>query len=238
MNRKRTSIGYMSALVTMTLLAAGCQNHKPAPAQPVAVQKQEPSGSLPSAPEQDQVNLAEAAVPPQAPADPPADPESKVALVSSEQPKPEEPQRGESKPNTSTKPQIEIKSPYTQEKPTLLGLSLKTSTEEITEKLGKPKNTFLMEDDADPITVYDYTDFLAGFNQKNQLQFIDIRSESIDPGLNGLKLGDPVADVSKALGKPDSNTSLVMTYKSPGAVLKLDIDPKSQKVNSIKLFAE
>ncbi|CAG7650975.1 DUF4309 domain-containing protein [Paenibacillus allorhizosphaerae] len=238
MKRKRNSVGYMSALVIVLLLAAGCQNYKPAPAQPVAVQKQEPTATPPSAPEADQEKLAEVTALPQAPANSPADPDSKVALVSSDQPKPEEPQKGEAKPNTSSKPKIEIKSPYTQEKPTLLGLTLKTSLEEITEKLGKPKDTFLMEDDADPITVYDYTDFMAGFNKKNQLQFIDIRSDGIDPGLNGLKLGDPVADVSKALGKPDSNTSLVMTYKSPGAILKLDIDPKSQKVNSIKLFAE
>lgn len=164
-------------------------------------------------------------------------PNDKVSLASVDSAvKPEE-ETEPAKP-AHTKPKIDIQDPYNQAKPTLLGLTLKSAPDAVTGKYGKPKEQFQMEDETDPITVYDYTDFLVGFNKQNQLQFIDIRSSDINPGLNGLKLGQSTADVFKALGKPDSNTSYVLTYKSKGAVLKLDIDPKSDKVNSIKLFAE
>ncbi|UQZ82758.1 hypothetical protein SK3146_01918 [Paenibacillus konkukensis] len=163
-------------------------------------------------------------------------PNDKVSLASAESGGKEEEQEPAKPP--ASKPKIDIQDPYNQAKPTLLGLTLKSSPETVTDKYGDPKQQFQMEDDTDPITVYDYTDFLVGFNKNNELQFIDIRSSEINPGLNGLKLGETTSDVFKALGKPDSNTSYVMTYKSKGAILKLDIDPKSDKINSIKLFAE
>ncbi|WP_243633251.1 DUF4309 domain-containing protein [Paenibacillus xerothermodurans] len=137
----------------------------------------------------------------------------------------------------AAKPKIDIQTPYDRDKPTLLGLSLKSSIEDVTSKYGNPKEQFVMDAESDPITVYDYADFLAGFNKQNQLEFIDVRSSEINPGLNGLKLGQSTSAVYKALGQPDSNTSFVFTYKSTGALLKLDIDPKADKVNSIKLFA-
>ncbi|MCR8631150.1 DUF4309 domain-containing protein [Paenibacillus radicis (ex Xue et al. 2023)] len=164
-------------------------------------------------------------------------PSDKVSLASVEHNTQPDQETPDSKPAAAAKPKIDIQDPYNQAKPTLLGLTLNTSLEKVTAKYGKPKSQFVMEDDSDPITVYDYTDFLVGFNQKNLLQFIDIRSSDINPGLNGLKLGQSTNDVFKTLGKPDSNTSFVLTYKSTGAVLKLDIDPKTEKVNSIKLFA-
>jgi hypothetical protein len=163
-------------------------------------------------------------------------PDDKVSLASAENPNNPDPVQNEVKP-VPTKLKIDIRDPYNQAKPTLLGLNLKTSVDIVTGRYGKPKDQFMMDEDSDPITVYDYSDFLVGFNNKSQLQFIDIRSIDINPGLNGLKLGQSTGDVFKALGKPDSNTSFVLTYKSAGAVLKLDVDPKTDKVNSIKLFA-
>ncbi|TDF95897.1 DUF4309 domain-containing protein [Paenibacillus piri] len=165
-------------------------------------------------------------------------PNDKVSLASAPHDNtPEDAAAADGKPAQPAKPKIDIQDPFNQAKPTLLGLTLKSTVETVTAKYGKPKEQFVMDDDSDPITVYDYTDFLVGFNKSNLLQFIDIRSSEINPGLNGLKLGQSTNDAYKALGKPDSNTSFVLTYKSTGAVLKLDIDPKSDKVNSIKLFA-
>jgi hypothetical protein len=161
--------------------------------------------------------------------------DDKVSLASVEPTAKPEPAPSEVKPAPS-KPKIDIRDPYNQAKPTLLGLTLNSPKDNVTARYGKPKEQFTMDEDNDPITVYDYTDFLVGFNKKNQLQFIDIRSADINPGLNGLKLGQSTSSVYEALGKPDSNTSFVLTYKSAGAVLKLDVNPKTNKVNSIKLF--
>ncbi|GAA4863212.1 hypothetical protein GCM10023310_48330 [Paenibacillus vulneris] len=165
-------------------------------------------------------------------------PNDKVSLASAENGSKQDEIPETVKPTATPKPKIDIQETYNQTKPTLLGLTLKSSPDAVTSKYGKPKEQFQMEDETDPITVYDYTDFMVGYNKQNQLQFIDIRSSEINPGLNGLKLGQSTSDIYKALGKPDSNTSYVLIYKSKDAVLKLDIDPKTDKLNSIKLFAE
>ncbi|WP_052488132.1 hypothetical protein [Gordoniibacillus kamchatkensis] len=119
-------------------------------------------------------------------------------------------------PAQSAKPHVEAKDAYKEGKPTLLGLALKTPKDDVLAKLGAAKNKFVMDDDADPITVYDYTDFSVGFNKNDTLEFVDVRSADIDPGLHGLRLGQKLEDAVAALGKPDTNTSYVLTYKSEG----------------------
>lgn len=239
MKRKKAFIGFLSVVICLAAVAVGCQS-KPAavesPKQPVQ-QEQPTVSTAPQTQTSSGPQEAEHTVP--APATPLPNNE-KVSLASAEG-KAEQPSAtpGSGKSGAAgTKPKIEIESPYTQAKPTLLGLSLKTNASVILSKFGKPKDEFVMDDDADPMTVYDYDDFLIGFNTKQELHFIDVRSSDVDPGLNGLRLGDPAADINKALGKPTQSSSYVMTYKASGAILKLDIDPKTQKVNSIKLFAE
>jgi hypothetical protein len=136
----------------------------------------------------------------------------------------------------SPKPKVDAKDAYQEEKPTLLGLSLHTPKDDVLAKLGPAKNKFVMDDDTDPVTVYEYADFSVGFNKSDALEFVDIRSADIDPGLHGLRLGQKAEDAVKALGKPDTNSSFVLTYKSQGTFLKLDLDPKEGTIRSIKLF--
>lgn len=140
-------------------------------------------------------------------------------------------------PAQSAKPKVEAKDAYKEGKPTLLGLALKTPKDDVLAKLGAAKNKFVMDDETDPVTVYEYADFSVGFNKKGTLEFVDIRSADIDPGLHGLHLGQKLQDAVDALGKPDTNTSYVLTYKSEGTVLKLDLDPKNGTIRSIKMFA-
>ncbi|MCU6794827.1 DUF4309 domain-containing protein [Paenibacillus sp. WQ 127069] len=226
------------ATIVLILLLSGCtyptsesaHQHQPGTQDmtPQPLTLAEPTPTSPSSP---------AAIDEPAPATPPAasNASDKVSLASVEPAVKSEPSVSEVKP-APAKPKIDIRDPYNQAKPTLLGLTLNSSKEGVTTRYGKPSEQFVMDEDTDPITVLDYKDFLVGFNKKNQLTFIDIRSAEINPGLNGLKLGQSTSQVYEALGKPDTNTSFVLTYKSTGAVLKLDIDPKTDKVNSIKLF--
>jgi hypothetical protein len=142
----------------------------------------------------------------------------------------------EVKPAPVVKPNIDVKQPYTQSKPTLLGLTLKMKAAAVETQIGKPKLQFTMEDETDPLVVYDYESFMVGFNKNNELEFIDIRSDEIDPGLGGLKLGSKVSEAISLIGQPDTNSSYVLTYKSEGALLKLDVNPSSSTISSIKLF--
>lgn len=241
MNRRQSFIGFLSVMIGITLITAGCKKELAGPEETPKQTIQEPVVSVTPKPSDEALTPVTPVADPSADAPtastPPNDQNEQVSLASADKENKEE-NSSDPKDGGGIKPKIKIESPYTVANPTLLGFMLKTSAEEVVSRIGSPREQFVMEDDSDPITVYDYSDFLMGFNKKNELHFIDVRSADINPGLGGLKLGDPVANVSKSLGTPDVNTSYVLSYKANGAMLKLDIDPKTQTVNSIKLFAE
>lgn len=118
----------------------------------------------------------------------------------------------------------------------LMGLTINLSKDVIKAKFGMPDEEYVMDDPNDPITVYEYTGFMIGHNKQNLIAFIDVNSDRVNPGLNGLKLGDSVEIAIQALGTPDTRTDYVMNYKSKETNLKLDIDPITNTINSIKLF--
>ncbi|KRF06022.1 hypothetical protein ASG89_19955 [Paenibacillus sp. Soil766] len=138
-------------------------------------------------------------------------------------------------PKPSAKPKVKAEDAYQQEKPTLMGLKLGTPKSTVLERFGKVKKQFLMEDDN--IEVYDFNDFSVGFNSKGMLEFVDVHSVDIDPGLHGLRLGQSGQDAIAILGKPDTKSTYVLSYKAQGTLLKIDLDPHDNTIQSIKLFA-
>jgi len=141
------------------------------------------------------------------------------------------------KPSASTAPaKPKAVEAYTAAKPLLMGIAIGDSKDRISVIHGKPKNEFQMDDGDFPLTVWEYEGFSVGFTSDKTVEFVEITSEEEDPGLNGLKLGQKSTDAVQALGKPDSDTEYVLSYKTKSTVLKLDVDPKTKKIHSIKLF--
>ncbi|MFD0695886.1 DUF4309 domain-containing protein [Paenibacillus sp. GCM10027628] len=217
-----------------SLLAAGCQkssvpsaqppNESPAYAQPTVYPRLSPAGLVP--------NPTPAATPVDS-----AKHEAQVA-GSSKSDFSDLPQTAASAKPTA-KPKVKAEDAYQQEKPTLMGLKLGSSKNDVLNRFGKAKKQFVMdEDNDDAINVYDYTDFSVGFNKQDTLEFVDVHSVDIDPGLSGLKLGQKAQDAITILGKPDTNTTYVLSYKAQGTILKIDIDPKESTIQSIKLFSD
>jgi hypothetical protein len=122
--------------------------------------------------------------------------------------------------------------------PTLMGLQISVPRKTVVSQYGNPDRTFVMDDGEDPVYVSEYKGFTVGFTMQDQLEFVEINSASVDPGLNGLRWGDHADKALKALGMPETNTGYVISYKGKNAVLKLDIDPKTEVIRSIKLFAK
>jgi len=141
------------------------------------------------------------------------------------------------KPSPSAKPQVDAKDNYNEDKPTLMGLSLHANKTAVIGKFGEPKSQSTLEDDSGSIQVFQYPDFLVGFKTNGTVEFIEVYSDRVDPGLKGLRVGGRTSDAIAALGKPNVNTAYVLTYVSQGSTLKLDIDTQLDKVLSIKLFA-
>lgn len=215
-------------MLLIVVAAAGCGLSKPE-----ADVIDHPAPSTPVTADAQPVIDHQPAEQPKAPAAVSKPKEDQVSLASNED------LSGEEAPPASSKPKVKPSTPdYSPEKPSLLGMQLNMKSSEIIELFGNPASLFVIEEDTTPVTVYDYEEFMVGFTANNALEFIDIRSTEIDPGLKGLKLGDSIQTAIRLLGTPDTNTTYVVTYKSGGSVLKLDVEPESQMILSIKLFSE
>ncbi len=138
---------------------------------------------------------------------------------------------GEAKP-------VNITTQYDPNKPTLLGLSTSSTLRHVQETFGESYETYRMTDVNPPVTVHQYHGFSIGFNPGGNVVFVEVQSADINPGLGGLRLKQSTEDAVKALGKPNTNTRFVMTYRAGGVILRLDLDPKTDQIQSIKLFAD
>ncbi|MEX1028635.1 MAG: DUF4309 domain-containing protein [Paenibacillaceae bacterium] len=127
---------------------------------------------------------------------------------------------------------------YDVSNPTLMGFTMNATTDQVLERFGKPLSESIMNDGSDPLQIYEYPGFIIGFNSANQIVFIEVNSSEVNPGLNDLHIGQTVEEARHSLGTPDSLNEYVMIYSSNHLIMKLDIDPNSNIIRSIKLFAE
>ncbi|MCG7406082.1 DNA uptake lipoprotein [Paenibacillus sp. ACRRX] len=117
----------------------------------------------------------------------------------------------------------------------LKGISLSDTEQDITKAWGAPDTRYTM-DEADPIEVLEYEGYSFGCNSKGHVAFIEVSGSGTSTGIIGLKVGDHDSSAVTALGKPDQDTGYVWSYKSGNALLRLDLDPKTSKIQSVKLF--
>ncbi|RXZ80166.1 hypothetical protein EBB07_19605 [Paenibacillaceae bacterium] len=122
--------------------------------------------------------------------------------------------------------------------PKLNSLAIGDSKESVVKRFGEPNESYTLADEKESLTVSEYNGFSVGFNDTHRIQFIEIYDANVATGLNGLGIGDAEDAALKALGKPNSHTSYLLGYKAAGALLKLDLDPKSKEIISIKLFVQ
>lgn len=127
---------------------------------------------------------------------------------------------------------------YNTSKPALMGIRLTDTLNDVLERFDEPLASFEMQDELAPLTIYEYEGFTVGFNPRSNVEFVEITSDAVNPGLGGLKLGQTVEDAETALGVPHANTQYALQYRAHGTILKLDVDPKNKTIQSIKLFAD
>jgi len=257
MNRMKRRIVHTSVVaIALSLVFAGCQQPQSDPhASPSISKTQHPSFTVEGS--------AQAAIPSGAVADPalidtraedqpdeavPAKDRSSVvvpyygekdqaAVAASDVVAPaEKPKKTQNGTNNNTNKKEE-KAAFDPSNPSLLGLHVNDSIQKLLDRFDEPAKEYTLDDEDDPMTVYDYETFTVGFTKSQKLEFVTIQSDKVDPGLNGIRLGSTAAEVTKALGEPDTNTTYVISYKSKNAILKIDVDPKTEKIQSIKLFA-
>lgn len=125
---------------------------------------------------------------------------------------------------------------YTPEHPSLMGLTLSNTFDDVTTRYGKPDSQYVQNEGGEPLIIYHYPQFTVGLGENRKVYYIEISGKGSDPGLNGLQLGSSQAAAVQALGEPSTDSGYVLTYQTEDTILKLDIDPVSDTIQSIKLF--
>jgi hypothetical protein len=142
-------------------------------------------------------------------------------------------------PSDAGQPQIkfnyDVNEIYDPQHPTLMGLNLKSTAEAVKARFGEPVSIFNLPDDGDAVTVYAYPGFTVGINNGLVL-FVEVSSRTINPGLNGFRVGGHADEVISSIGKPTSSSSYVLSYSADDVIIKFDVDPQTEKIQSIKLF--
>ncbi|NIK68323.1 hypothetical protein [Paenibacillus sp. BK720] len=121
--------------------------------------------------------------------------------------------------------------------PVMLGLQIGDSHTKVSERYGKADDVYSLKDDAETIEVHEYKGFAVGINEDKAIQYIEVYDKSIATGLSGVRVEDKSETVLKALGKPTSQNSYIITYQGKDSLLKFDLDPDHNKIVSIKLLA-
>ncbi|MFC5650430.1 hypothetical protein ACFPYJ_15130 [Paenibacillus solisilvae] len=120
--------------------------------------------------------------------------------------------------------------------PKLHGIAIDDSKAIIETKLGKPSDSYTYDDEDETLTINEYVTFSVGFGKNKKVKFIEVFDRKCVTDLNGLRVGDNETAAVKALGKPDTHTTSVLTYQATNSLLKLDLDPDNNEIISIKLF--
>lgn len=126
---------------------------------------------------------------------------------------------------------------WSADKPMLNGITIGSSDATVNKLFGKPVDSYQLDDENEAIKVLEYKGFAIGINANKKVQYIEVYDKNISAGLSGLRIGDDPETALKALGKPDKQTTYLLTYKAEGALLKLDLDPVHNEIVSIKLLA-
>ncbi len=127
---------------------------------------------------------------------------------------------------------------YDPTSPTLMGFTINDTLDQVIDRFGAPLSESIMNDGTEPLQIYEYPGFILGANSSDQIVFIEVNSTEVNPGLNKLHVGHTVEQARKSLGTPDSLNEYVMIFLADHVITKLDIDPNTNIIRSIKLFAE
>ena len=124
---------------------------------------------------------------------------------------------------------------FNRKQPKLKGIGLTDTEEKVRQLWGAPVSQFVM-DDEEPIHVLEYDGFSFGCHDNDEVVFVEVSGDSLSTGIKGLHIGGKSDTAVKSLGNPDQDTGYAWSYQAANALLRLDLDPKTGKIQSVKLF--
>ena len=132
---------------------------------------------------------------------------------------------------SSPEPSFEPKSP------SLAGIKLGAADKDVVKHFGLPVETYPLPDDDQTIEIWEYAGFSVGLNETDKVVYIEITSNKVSTGINGLLNGMDGSQAAELLGIQSDTQSNVLAVEVSGGWFKLDLDPDTQKVLSLKLLS-
>ncbi|PZD95987.1 hypothetical protein DNH61_11185 [Paenibacillus sambharensis] len=120
--------------------------------------------------------------------------------------------------------------------PSLKGISLGDSRSSVIKQYGSPDESYTLNERKSQVEVYDYEGFTVGFSDDGVVHFVEVYGEGLQTGIAKLLIGDEGDKAKKTLGTPHSSTKYVLSYTADQTMLKLDLEPDTSRIVSMKLF--
>ncbi|MFC5702814.1 hypothetical protein ACFPVX_16050 [Cohnella faecalis] len=136
------------------------------------------------------------------------------------------------------KPAEEEGRSFSSSDPELAAIRLSETEASVTKKLGLPAESFTLPGDKTSTEMWEYDGITVGFGHDHRIVYVEVTSSEIATGIQGLQLGTTAKKAAHALGLDVPQRSNVLTAEIAGGSLKLDLDPDSRTVISIKLIAD
>lgn len=218
------------AVLTFTILAAGCQQAAPAP---------EPSTGVNKGKAQNQNSYTQGNTPQKAYLkDLGKEGENTNIPDDIDNPEP----GGSASTESTNKDKVVVAADgevpqWNTKNPSLLGVAIGDSNAVMNKLFGAANDVYRIDDATDSIEVHEFKGFAIGLNEKDEIQYIEVYDAAISTGLGGIRVGDKGETAVKVLGKPSTQNNYIITYTGENTLLKIDLDTEKNQIVSIKLLA-
>jgi hypothetical protein len=127
---------------------------------------------------------------------------------------------------------------FQPQSPTLGGIGLGASEKDVFEQFGHPLDTYPLPGGAQTVEIWEYNGFSIGLNSHEQVVYVEITSADVRTGIHGLANGMNGTEAAKLLGLTNNDQSYVLALEVTGGSFRLDLDPETQNVLSLKLLSK
>ncbi|WP_027085232.1 hypothetical protein [Cohnella panacarvi] len=139
-------------------------------------------------------------------------------------------------PSTTADGKAVQEAPFDSGHPMLNGIGFQDNIESIEQRFGLSESKYELPGDHATIDMREYPGFTVGFGGDGDVIYVELTSSEAPTGITGLKLGMPGQQAAELLEILDHPGSHVLTMDLSEGWLKLDLDPDTHDVLSIKLI--
>ncbi|THF83347.1 hypothetical protein [Cohnella fermenti] len=120
--------------------------------------------------------------------------------------------------------------------PQLSGIRLGDSASEAEQRLGDVQAEYELPSGRSDIHMKEYAGATVGFDDSGRAVYVELSGSASSSGIKGVRLGGSAEEAAAALGLALAPEDMLLLLDVKGGLLKLDLDPVSRDILSVKLI--